>query len=163
MLHKLADSLERDPVIAYIALGANLGDAQRTVQEAIVQIGALPQTQLLSSSSLYRTAPIQSVGADYVNAVVKILSTLHAYSLLSLLQNLELKAGRERPFPNAPRTLDLDLLFYGDATIASEVLTLPHPRIRERAFVLLPLKEIAPELVSNADMQRIADQRIEKI
>lgn len=153
----------RAPVIAYIALGANLGDAQQTVRDAMAQIAQLPQTQWLSSSSLYRTAPIESSGGDYINAVVKVLCTSHAYTLLSLLQNLEQKAGRQRPYRNAPRTLDLDLLLYGSARIDSETLTVPHPRMRERAFVLLPLQEIAPELVSSDDLKRVADQRIEKI
>lgn len=153
----------REPVIAFIALGANLGDAQRTVSEAIEQIGGLPQTRLLARSSLYRTAPIQSSGEDYINAVVKILSTSPAYSLLDMLQNLEQRAGRQRPYHNAPRTLDLDVLLYGSASIDSERLIVPHLRMRERAFVLLPLQEIAPQLVSDADLQRVANQHVEKI
>ncbi len=155
--------LARDPVIAYIALGANLGDAQHTVSEAVERIGSLPQTHLLCSSSMYRTAPIDSGGADYINAVVKVSTALPSYSLLRLLQKIEQMAGRERPYHNAPRTLDLDVLLYGSARISSAVLTVPHPRMHERAFVLLPLQEIAPELISNVDLQRVADQRIEKI
>jgi 2-amino-4-hydroxy-6-hydroxymethyldihydropteridine diphosphokinase len=153
----------REPVIAYIALGANLGDAQRSVRDAIAQITQLPQIQMLASSSLYRTAPIESSGDDYINAVVKISTTLPSYSLLSMLQLLEQAAGRERPYHNAPRTLDLDLLFYGSASIESETLTVPHPRMMQRAFVLLPLQELAPELVSSADLLNVSDQRIEKI
>jgi 2-amino-4-hydroxy-6-hydroxymethyldihydropteridine diphosphokinase len=153
----------RATVIAYIALGANLGDAQQGVREAVAQLGALPQTNLLDQSSLYRTAPIESTGADYINAVVKISTSLHASKLLSLLQNLEQDAGRERPYRNAPRTLDLDILLYGDAQIASDVLTIPHPRMWQRAFVLQPLREIAPEIVSAAALLAVADQRIDKI
>ncbi len=156
-------ALARDPVIAYIALGANLGDAQSKVREAMGQIGALPQTQLLGSSSLYRSAPIESSGDDYINAVVKVLTTSTAYSLLNLLQKLERTAGRERPYRNAPRSLDLDLLFYGSARINSAVLTVPHPRMHDRAFVLLPLQEIAPQLVTDRDLHRVADQRIHKL
>ena len=153
----------RDPVVAYIALGANLGDAIRSVREAIAQIAALPLTQVLACSSLYRSAPIESSGPDYFNAVVKISTHQPAYSLLSLLQKIEQSAGRERPYRNAPRTLDLDILLYGDAQIASDVLTLPHPRMHQRAFVLLPLHEIAPERVSAGDLSAVADQAIENI
>lgn len=156
-------SMSRQAVITYVAIGANLGDAKRTVIEAIAQMGELPQAKLLASSSLYRTAPIESSGADYINAVVKISTSLPAYRLLSMLQKLEQVAGRERPYQNAPRTLDLDLLLYGSANIESDVLTVPHPRMRDRAFVLLPLQEIAPELVLSDDLLRLADQRIEKI
>ncbi|MBS7806325.1 2-amino-4-hydroxy-6-hydroxymethyldihydropteridine diphosphokinase [Variovorax sp. PCZ-1] len=159
----MTSAANRDPVNAYIALGANLGDAQRSVQDAMQQIAQLPQTQLLSCSSLYRTAPIESSGGDYINAVVKVLCNLPAYSLLTMLQKIEHEAGRERPYRNAPRSLDLDLLLYGSARIDSEKLSVPHPRMRDRAFVLLPLQEIAPELVSRADLLRVADQRITRL
>jgi 2-amino-4-hydroxy-6-hydroxymethyldihydropteridine diphosphokinase len=153
----------REPVIALIALGANLGDAKESVRHAMAAIGQLDGVQMLRCSSLYRSAPIQSSGDDYINAVMKVSSTLPAYSLLSLLQKLERSAGRERPYLNAPRTLDLDLLLYGSAQIQSDQLTVPHPRMRERAFVLLPLREIASELVSDADLRAVADQRIERL
>jgi 2-amino-4-hydroxy-6-hydroxymethyldihydropteridine diphosphokinase len=153
----------REPVIALIALGANLGDAKASVRQAMAAIGQLDGVQVLRCSSLYRSAPMQSSGDDYINAVMKVLTTLPAYSLLSLLQKLERSAGRERPYFNAPRTLDLDLLLYGSAQIQSEQLTVPHPRMHERAFVLLPLREIAPELVSDADLRAVADQRIERL
>ena len=154
---------QREPVIAYIALGANLGDARVAVSAAVDSICSLPGVKLIATSSLYRTEPMQSSGPDYINAVVKVASTLPSYSLLRALQKIEHEAKRERPYRNAPRTLDLDLLLYGSAQIESDALTVPHPRMRERAFVLLPLQEIAPELVSAADLQRVADQRIEKI
>ncbi|TAG25579.1 MAG: 2-amino-4-hydroxy-6-hydroxymethyldihydropteridine diphosphokinase [Burkholderiales bacterium] len=154
---------QREPVIAFIALGANLGDARAAVVNAMDQIAGLPSVQLLARSALYQTAPVESSGADYINAVVKVLSISPAYSLLSLLQNIEQMTGRERPYTNAPRTLDLDLLLFGSATIESEKLTVPHPRMRLRAFVLLPLHEIAPELVPAADLLRVAAQRIHKL
>jgi 2-amino-4-hydroxy-6-hydroxymethyldihydropteridine diphosphokinase len=154
---------ERDPVIAYIALGANLGDARGAVRAAIVAVGSLPGVKLMVASSLYSTAPIESSGPDYINAVVKVSSTLPAYLLLNMLQKIEHAAQRERPYHNAPRTLDLDLLLYGSAQIESDVLTVPHPRMWERAFVLLPLREITPELVSFEALQAVVGQRIEPL
>jgi 2-amino-4-hydroxy-6-hydroxymethyldihydropteridine diphosphokinase len=153
----------REPVIAYIALGANLGDARLAVRSAMDAIDSLPGVKLMTASSLYSSAPMDSNGPDYVNAVVKVSSTLPAYSLLGLLQKIEHAAQRERPYRNAPRTLDLDLLLYGSAQIESAQLTVPHPRMWQRAFVLLPLQEIAPELLCADDLQRVANQRIEKI
>ena len=153
----------RNPVIAYIALGANLGDAEQTLRNAAAQIGALPSVKVLNFSSLYLTAPIESSGPDYFNAVAKISTRYPAYSLLNALQKLEQDAGRARPYRNAPRTLDLDILLYGNSQIQSDLLTIPHPRMWQRAFVLLPLHEIAPELVSAAALQAVADQHIEKI
>lgn len=150
----------RKPVTAYVALGANLGDAQRTLQEAIAAIGALPLTTLRRTSRLYRTAPVDASGPDYLNAVVEVETRLTAPELLAELLALEAKAGRERPHRNAPRTLDLDLLLYGNGRIASAALTVPHPRMRERAFVLVPLAEIAPGLVSAAELAAVAGQRI---
>jgi 2-amino-4-hydroxy-6-hydroxymethyldihydropteridine diphosphokinase len=158
-----ANADPREPVEAYIALGANLGDASTAVRAAIEQIAGSEGIHLIARSSLYRTAPIESSGDDYINAVVKIFSRLPACSLLSLLQKIEHETGRERPYRNAPRCLDLDLLLYGSARIDSEKLTVPHPRMQDRAFVLLPLQEIAPELVSSADLQRVVDQRITRL
>ena len=153
----------RDPVIAYIALGANLGDAQQCLRDAAQQISALPRTQMLICSSLYRTAPIESSGPDYFNAVLKISTHYPAYSLLSALQKIEHSAGRERPYRNAPRTLDLDILLYGDAQIESDLLSIPHPRMWDRAFVLLPLHEIAQEWVSAQQLMKVAGQGITKL
>ncbi|MEI7515411.1 MAG: 2-amino-4-hydroxy-6-hydroxymethyldihydropteridine diphosphokinase [Betaproteobacteria bacterium] len=152
----------RDSVVATIGLGANLGDAAATVQVAIASIGALAQTQLLRASSLYRSAPVDSSGPDYVNAVVQVRTALSAPALLATLQTIELAAGRERPYRNAPRTLDLDLLLYGDAHISSPALTVPHPRMQQRAFVLLPLAEIAPQLVSAAALHAVRGQRVQR-
>ncbi len=148
----------RDAVTAYIALGANLGDAAQAVRDAIAHIGALPQTVLVRQSSLYRTAPIDAGGPDYINAVVEVSTRLTAPELLAQLQRLELQAGRERSWRNAPRTLDLDLLLLGSARIESAALTVPHPRMQQRAFVLVPLSEIAPQLVPAAQLLAVAGQ-----
>jgi 2-amino-4-hydroxy-6-hydroxymethyldihydropteridine diphosphokinase len=158
-------------VTAYIAIGANLGQAQRSVQKAMLALGQLPMTRLIRCSSLYRTAPIASdpsgqagvPGPDYINAVAAIATGLTALELLLHLQALELAAGRERPFPDAPRTLDLDILLYGNARIDSARLVIPHPRMDQRAFVLVPLAEIAPALVSAAQLAAVAQQAIEKL
>lgn len=158
-----ADSTLREPVIAYIALGANLGDAQAAVRSAIRHIAVSDGVQLLAQSALYQTAPIDSSGDDYINAVLKVSCRLPAYSLLSLLQKIEQLAGRERPYRNAPRVLDLDLLLYGHAWFQSDRLTVPHPRMHERAFVLLPLQEIAPERVSDAQLAAVQGQRIMRL
>lgn len=126
-------------------------------------LAALPRTRLVARSSLYRSAPFEAQGPDFINAVVELHTGLAPLALLAELQRLEAGAGRERPYRNAPRTLDLDLLRHGDTTMQSDVLTLPHPRLGERAFVLLPLAEIAPALVSAVQLERVADQRIERL
>lgn len=151
---------DRVSVTAYIALGANLGDAQATVRGAMDDIAKLPGTAVRRRSSLYRTAPIDSSGPDYINAVIEISTLLPAPGLLKQLQKLEQLAGRERPYVNAPRTLDLDVLLYGQARVESPFLTVPHPRMDERAFVLLPLAEIAPECVSPTVLEKLAHQEI---
>ena len=155
--------MQREPVTAYIGIGANLGDAQQAVRQAIEDLACLPGVELLVASSLYRTAPIDSSGPDYINAVAALQTLLSAPDLLLRLQALENGAGRERPYRNAPRTLDLDLLLYGDARIASADLTVPHPRMWERAFVVVPLQEIVSRLVSRQAVERVGDQRIEKL
>jgi len=151
------------PVTAHVALGANLGDARATVSAAIAALDRLPQTRLLRASGLYRSAPWEASGPDFINAVAAIETGLDAHELLRALQALELQAGSERPYRNAPRTLDLDLLLYGDAVIDSPELSVPHPRLRERAFVLLPLAEISPALVSADALQAVAAQAIERL
>ena len=132
--------------IAYIGIGANLGDARANVADALDRLQRLPGCTLMAASSLYRTAPIDSSGDDYINAVARVATTLDAEALLRALHDIEQAHGRERPYRNAPRTLDLDLLLYGDAIIASPTLTVPHPRMTERAFVLVPLLELAPAI-----------------
>ena len=150
-------------VRAYVALGANLGDAQGTVRAAMDQVARLPQTQLVAASSLYRTAPVDSSGPDYINAVMAVDTGLTATELLQAMQQIELQAGRERPYRNAPRTLDLDLLMYGELVQEDAALTLPHPRMFQRAFVLVPLHEIAPERVTAEQLEAVADQGIVRI
>lgn len=132
------------PVLAYIGLGANLGDARTQVLAAIAQLRTLPQTRLCAQSSLFRSAPIDADGDDYVNAVAQLETHLPAADLLLALQAIEHDFGRQRAYQNAPRTLDLDLLLYGSQTIASATLQVPHPRMTERAFVLIPLLQIDP-------------------
>lgn len=153
----------RDAVTAYVGLGANLGDPAPAVRAAIVRIGELPHTRVTRRSSLYRTAPLDAGGPDYVNAVIELSTGLTAPELLAQLQRLEQAAGRERPYPNAPRTLDLDLLLFGAARIDSARLRLPHPRMFMRAFVLVPLAEIAPQLVGPAQLAAVAQQRLERL
>jgi 2-amino-4-hydroxy-6-hydroxymethyldihydropteridine diphosphokinase len=153
----------REPVTAYIGLGANLGEAAATLVLAIQQLGLHPGITVTAQSSYYRTAPIDASGPDYTNAVVAVSTTLTAPALLACLQGIEAAAGRERPYRNAPRTLDLDILLYGDAQMASTALSIPHPRMWERAFVLLPLAEIAPQRVSGAQLRSVAGQDITKL
>jgi 2-amino-4-hydroxy-6-hydroxymethyldihydropteridine diphosphokinase len=153
----------RHAVTAYIGVGANLGDAVQAVRDAIARIGELPDTRVTRQSSLYCTEPVDAGGLDYINAVAEISTQLSAPELLAQLQRLEQAAGRERPYRNAPRTLDLDLLLYGSARIDSAQLQVPHPRMSARAFVLLPLAEIAPELVAPARLEAVTGQRITRI
>ena len=148
---------------AFVAIGANLGDARDTVLRAMDELDRLPDTRVSARSSLYRSAPVDAGGPDFVNAVVELQTELDPHALLAELQRLEAGAGRERPYRNAPRTLDLDLLRHGDAVLDTPQLSLPHPRIAERAFVLLPLAEIAPEQVTSQQLAQVADQRIERL
>lgn len=148
---------------AYLALGANLGEACATVLWAMEQIAGLPGTQVTRRSSLYRSAPIESSGPDYINAVIEVQTSLPPPQLLRALQAIEQTAGRERPYRNAPRTLDLDILLYDDLRSDLLELTIPHPRMHERAFVLVPLAEIAPGRVQPAQLHAVADQDLEKL
>jgi 2-amino-4-hydroxy-6-hydroxymethyldihydropteridine diphosphokinase len=133
--------------IAYVGLGSNLQDPVRQVEAAFEELDRLPRTRVVKRSSLYRTAPVGYADQpEFVNAVAQLETGLAAEQLLDELQGLEARHGRERSFPNAPRTLDLDLLLFGDLVLRTERLTVPHPRMRERAFVLEPLREIAPHL-----------------
>jgi 2-amino-4-hydroxy-6-hydroxymethyldihydropteridine diphosphokinase len=133
--------------VAYVALGSNLQRPQVQVTQALAALERLPQTRVTKRSSLYRTAPVgYDDQPDFINAVAEIETALTPISLLRALLALEDSHGRERPFPNAPRVLDLDLLLYDDIVMQSTELTLPHPRMHERGFVMLPLAEIAPAL-----------------
>lgn len=151
------------PVMACVALGANLGDAVDTVQQALSDVAGLPETQLFKASSLYRSAPYEALGPDFINAVALVQTQLSPLDLLHALQALELQSGRERPFKNAPRTLDLDIIFYGDLSLNTPELTLPHPRWHERAFVLQPLAEVWPERVSAVQLVAVQDQAIQRM
>lgn len=153
------------PTKAWIGLGANLGERAGALRSALAAIAALPGTSVRRVSSLYRSAPVDAGGPDYLNAAAEIATILAPQSLLEALQAIELSAGRERPYRNAPRTLDLDILLWGDPAmaIATATLTVPHPRMTERAFVLWPLAEIAPERVPQAALQAVAAQRIEQL
>jgi 2-amino-4-hydroxy-6-hydroxymethyldihydropteridine diphosphokinase len=155
--------MARDEVTAFVGLGANLGDAAQAVRSAIQQLGATPGLRVVHTSSLYRTAPIDSSGPDYFNAVAEVTTTLTAPNLLAALQTIEQAAGRERPYVNAPRTMDLDVLLYGSASIASPRLTVPHPRMWERAFVLVPLAELAPALVSLQALHAVTGQGVARV
>ncbi|MGM9490253.1 2-amino-4-hydroxy-6-hydroxymethyldihydropteridine diphosphokinase [Ideonella sp. YS5] len=157
------------PVRACIGLGANLGDARRQVEAALRALATTPGVQVLARSSLYRTAPVDAGGPDYVNAAAVIETDLEAHTLLRALQDIEDGFGRERPYRNAPRTLDLDLLLYGDAQFSDPVLTVPHPRLHLRAFVLHPLAELAPDLhvpglgALTGLLPAVSEQRIERL
>jgi len=140
--------------IAFIGLGSNLQDPLRQMQQAFVDLGGLPETQLVARSSLYRSAPLGcpdmpdlTSQPDFVNAVAKIETGLVPHALLQGLLQIEHSHGRERTFRNAPRTLDLDVLLYDDVQLREHGLTIPHPQMHRRAFVMQPLLEIAPDAV----------------
>lgn len=130
----------------FVGLGANLGNTEETLARASRDLAALDATTVVACSGLWRSAPVDAVGPDFVNAVVELRTRLSPLELLEGLLAIEQRHGRERPWRNAPRTLDLDLLLYGDWQLASDRLTIPHPRMHERAFVLRPLAELAPGL-----------------
>ncbi|MDZ7814200.1 MAG: 2-amino-4-hydroxy-6-hydroxymethyldihydropteridine diphosphokinase [Ideonella sp.] len=134
------------PDHALIGLGANLGDAVGAVRNAAQALGRLPNSRLLACSALYCSAPWQADGPDFINAVAWLQTGLEPLELLDALQALELAEGRQRPYLNAPRTLDLDLLMMGERQMESPRLTLPHPRMHQRAFVLRPLHDLLPGL-----------------
>lgn len=153
----------------YVGLGANLGDARATLAAALREMAALPHTCVAAVSSIYRSAPVEAQGPDFFNAVAEIETALTPTCLLQGLQAIELAHGRLRPFLNAPRTLDLDLLLCGALTIDQPGLTVPHPRLHLRAFVLTPLLELAPCLVHprlgplTTWHERVSEQAIERL
>jgi len=149
---------------AYVGVGSNLNDPRAQVLQAFTELDGLPNTRVVRKSSLYRSAPMgHAAQPDFVNAVVQVETGLPAERLLAELQAVEARHGRERSFPNAPRTLDLDLLLYGNARIASQALTVPHPRMHERAFVLKPLLEIAPDLPFEKQLDSCKEQKVERL
>ena len=159
--------------LAYVGLGANLGNPEQTLAAAILDLARLPGSTITSRSSLYRSAPVGlQQQPDFINAVVGLSTALEAEPLLDELRAIEQRHGRERgqpPVPNAPRTLDLDLLLYGSERISTSRLTVPHPRMHERAFVLRPLQEIAPDIAipgrgtPRTLLDRCRDQRADRI
>jgi 2-amino-4-hydroxy-6-hydroxymethyldihydropteridine diphosphokinase len=148
------------PVTAYIGLGANLGNPRLAVLAAMEAISDVDGLALTRKSLLYGSAPMDAGGADYVNAVVEVVTRLSPQALLEQLQSIEQRAGRERSYRNAPRTLDLDVLLYGDQKIHTATLLVPHPRMMVRAFVLRPLAEVAPSLVKAKHLRAVADQSV---
>lgn len=156
------------PVRAYIGLGANLGDSAATLRHVLAELRETQGVTAVTSSPFYRSAPVDAAGPDFINAVAALDTVLPPLELLDVLQALENLHGRLRPYRNAPRTLDLDLLLYGDTRLDHERLTLPHPRMHLRAFVLLPLRDLAPGLVLQGKpigewIDAIQDQPIERI
>lgn len=156
--------------IAYVGIGSNLEDPRAQVLRAFDELADLSDTRVTARSSLYRTAPIGHAGQpDFINAVASIDTRLPPQALLRELQALEARHQRKRGFPNAPRTLDLDLLLYGDERIAMPDLTVPHPRMHERAFVLQPLVEIAAGVnipgvgAARKQLAACAGQKVERI
>ena len=156
--------------LAYVGLGANLGEPRRQLEQALHELDEMPRTRVVRRSSLYRSAPMGYAGQpDFLNAVAQLETGLQARGLLAELQAIEARHGRERSFANAPRTLDLDLLLFGDERISEPKLTVPHPRMHERAFVLLPLVEIAPDAVipargkASALLEQLSPQAVERI
>ena len=155
--------------IAHIGLGANLGDAPATLRAALQALAVLPGCRLLAVSSLYGSAPVDAQGPDFINAVAALHTRLAPPDLLDALQAIEQRFGRQRPYPNAPRTLDLDLLLAGDTVLQTARLTLPHPRLHQRAFVLQPLLELAPGLCAPglgplaAHLGATASQRVQRL
>jgi 2-amino-4-hydroxy-6-hydroxymethyldihydropteridine diphosphokinase len=139
---------EPDPVRAYVALGSNLGDRAAHLAGALAGLAATPGVRVVARSAVHETAPVGPPGqGPYLNAVACVETSLAPRTLLARLHALERAAGRVRTGTrNEARTLDLDLLFYGDRTLAEPDFTVPHPRLHERAFVLAPLREIAPDL-----------------
>ena len=155
---------------AYVGIGSNVGEPRAQVLAALARLGRMPRTQLVAQSALYASAPLgYSDQPQFVNAVAALDTELAAVRLLQELQALETAHGRKRSFKNAPRTLDLDILLYGDVVLQHPALTLPHPRMHERAFVLKPLVELAPRIVipgigaAAACLANCADQPIERI
>lgn len=154
--------------LTYIALGANLGDPIGTLLEVIDEIRELPGCTNIESSGFYRTAPIEASGPDFINAVIRLHTTLTPLDLLHALQALENRHGRVRTERNGPRTLDIDILIFGDTQLNTPELTLPHPRMHQRAFVLYPLSDLAPMLtLAQGPIQdlllSVADQEVEAL
>jgi len=156
--------------LAYVGLGANLGEPRQQLKRALRALDAIPRTRVVKASSLYRSEPMGYASQpEFVNAVARLETGLTAARLLEELQAIEARHGRTRSFANAPRTLDLDLLLFGESTIETAKLAVPHPRMHERAFVLAPLLEIAPDAIipgrgaAKTLLEGCAGQSVERI
>jgi 2-amino-4-hydroxy-6-hydroxymethyldihydropteridine diphosphokinase len=156
--------------LAFVGLGANLGEPQRQVRQAFLELDAIPHTRLVKASSLYRSEPAgYAEQPQFVNAVAQVETGLPAERLLAELHAIEARHGRSRSFANAPRTLDLDLLLFADAVLDDPGLKIPHPRMHERAFVLVPLLEIAPDAAipgrgeAKALLEQCGNQGVERL
>lgn len=133
---------------AFIALGSNLDDPAAHVREGIADLGRLPETRVTRASALYGSAPVgYRDQPDFINAVAEIETRLEPRPLLEALFQIEKRHGRTRGVRNGPRTLDLDIAVYGDRVVREPGLIVPHPRLHERAFVIIPLAEVAPQLI----------------
>jgi 2-amino-4-hydroxy-6-hydroxymethyldihydropteridine diphosphokinase len=154
---------------AFIGFGGNIGDTRQLITDAIVCLAQRSELHVLAKSCFYQSAPVEATGGDYINAVIEIETQLSPYGLLHVCQAIELEFGRERPYANAPRTLDLDILSFEGVIQNETELILPHPKIIERSFVLLPLLEIAPDFFLpnvgelKAYLPKVAHQKIEKL
>ena len=153
----------RDWVRVFIGMGANAGEPSSQLQLALAALQELPLSKGLRCSRFYRSAPWQAEGPDFINAVAQLDTQFCAPEFLKQLQKIEQSAGRTRPYHHAPRTLDLDLIFFGQACIDSGPLVVPHPRWRERAFVLHPLADLAPERIHVSDWHSVASQVIQAL
>jgi 2-amino-4-hydroxy-6-hydroxymethyldihydropteridine diphosphokinase len=156
--------------IAFVGIGSNLEEPARQVSQALLELDALPHSRVVARSSLYRSAPVgYAAQPDFVNAVAQLETGMPAERLLDELQALESRHGRQRSFANAPRTLDLDLLLFEKLQMKTGRLTVPHPRMHERAFVLKPLLEIAPRTdipgigAASEALHKLAGQAVEKM
>lgn len=155
--------------LAFIGLGGNIGDTKQLIKDAIVCLAQHPELRVQTRSCMYKSAPVEATGNDFINAVISIKTDISPKELLAICLQVETQFGRERLFLNAPRTLDLDLLIYDQVEMTDEYLTVPHPRLTQRAFVLLPLLEISPDLdLPNLGklsqyLQQVQHQRIEKV
>lgn len=155
--------------LAFIGLGGNIGDTKQLIKDAIVCLAQHPELRILTRSCMYQSAPVNAEGDDYINAVISLETQISPEELLRICQQVELSFGRERPYLNAPRTLDLDVLAYDQIAINNDALTIPHPRMIERSFVLYPLLEIAPDIdlpgfgKLTKYIPNVKHQRIEKV
>ena len=144
----MSTTMDDKRVLAFIALGSNLENPVLQLQQALIELEQLPQCRLVSRSSLYRSAPVGKLDQpDFINAVACVETTLTPHELLQAILAIEQRHGRKRESLNAPRTLDLDILLYDDLECLEEKLIIPHPRMTQRAFVLQPLHEIAPDCI----------------